>query len=84
MSKKEKLINRLKSRPRDFTINELDTLMSHMGFWKRNAGKTSGSRIEYTNDGKKFIKLHRPHPGNEYKPYQLDDIIDDLKGRGLL
>ena len=34
MSKKEKLIKRLKSQPKEFTVDELDTLMGHLGFWK--------------------------------------------------
>jgi len=84
MSKKEKLIKRLLSSPKDFTFDELVTLLGLLGFWQRNAGKTSGSRVEFTNDGKRYIKFHRPHPGNVLKPYALEDIIEGLKGRGLI
>ena len=45
MSKKEKLINRLKTKPKDFTYNEAKTLLESVGFVESNKGKTSGSRV---------------------------------------
>ena len=80
MSKKEKLINRLKTKPKYFTYNEAKTLLESVGFVESNKGKTSGSRvvfIEY-NTGLK-VELHRPHPGNILKRYQLDILIENLK-----
>ena len=47
MSKKQKLINRLKTKPKDMTFNELETLMSSLGYSRSNKGKTSGSRIKF-------------------------------------
>ncbi len=80
MSKREKLIAKLKSKPKDFTYQELKTLMNLLGFYEWNNGKTSGSRVSFINKKKKIIiKLHKPHPNNILKKYQIDLIIDAIK-----
>ena len=83
MGKKEKLIKRLKSKPKDFTFDEAEALLTLLGFTRHNSGKTSGSRIRYRLDGTPLF-LHRPHPGNELKPYQISDILDILGKAGLI
>ena len=45
MGQKEKLIKLLKSKPKDFTFEEAETLLSYLGYTRSNKGKTSGSRI---------------------------------------
>ena len=85
MSKKEKLINRLKTKPKDFTYNEAKTLLEAVGFVESNKGRTSGSRvvfIEYKN-GLKF-ELHKPHPGNVLKTYVILRLINILKEMGVI
>lgn len=42
MSKKDKLIERLKSKPKDFTYDELKVLLNYLGFYENSKGKTSG------------------------------------------
>lgn len=86
MSKEEKLIRRLLSRPKDFTIGELTTLLTRLGFELFNKGKTSGSRIVFINKENDFdiIRLHRPHPGNEIDSGALKDVITCLKDRGYI
>ena len=85
MSKDEKLIKRLISRPNDFTYNELRSLLSHWGYVETQSGKTSGSRVAFINEkDKHIIRLHKPHPGNELKKYQIDQLIEELKARSLL
>jgi hypothetical protein len=84
LSKKEKLVERLLSRPSDFTFDELTTLMNGLGYTLRKAGKTGGSRVTFANDGGDYIRLHKPHPRNILKQYQVDDVIDILSERGLL
>lgn len=82
MSQKEKLLKRLKARPKDFTYQELQKLMSEFGFEEKQRGKTSGSRVEFSNDMYKFI-LHKPHNGNTLKPYQIEKLLillDNLEG----
>jgi predicted RNA binding protein YcfA (HicA-like mRNA interferase family) len=80
MSRADKLINRLLSFPKDFTYNELKTVLSSFGY---NEMQGSGSRVYFSKDDHK-IKLHKPHPGNILKRYQLDLIVDELKKKGLI
>lgn len=75
---KEKLLQRLLSRPKDFMFDEVVTLLSSYGFTQQNKGKTSGSRVEFVN-GEHSIQLHKPHPTGEMKNYQLKQIIELLK-----
>ena len=82
MTKAEKLINRFLTRPKDFTYNELLRFLNSLGY-KEQQG--SGSRIVFSNESIKHnIKLHKPHPGNILKRYQIDLIIQELKLRNLL
>jgi hypothetical protein len=82
MTKAEKLLNRFLSRPKDFTYNELLRLLNNIGY-KEQQG--SGSRIVFSNQKiKHHIKLHKPHPGNVLKLYQIDLIIQELRSNGLL
>ena len=83
MSKKEKLLKRLLSRPKDFEFDELTTLLGHFDYYIVNTGKTGGSRVSFTN-GDDYIRLHKPHPRTILKPYQINDMIDSLKERELL
>lgn len=83
MSKKEKLIGRLLSRPKDFSYDEARTLLCFLGFEERSKGKTSGSRMEYAR-GKDTILLHKPHPSGILKPYQVKQIIDTLQTLKLI
>jgi len=85
MSRDGKLIKRLLSRPNDFTYNELRSLLSHLGYVETQSGKTSGSRVVFINEkDKHIIRLHKPHPGNELKKYQIDQLIEELKARSLI
>ena len=82
MTKSEKLLNRFLSRPKDFTYNELLRLLSNEGY-KEQQG--SGSRVVFFNEELKHnIKLHKPHPGNVLKRYQIDLVIQELKTNELL
>ena len=80
MSKTEKLIQRLLSSPKDFTYNELKTLLVSFGY-KEVQG--AGSRVCFSHENHK-IKLHKPHPGNILKAYQLNLIIEELTEKGLI
>lgn len=84
MSKKEKLIEKLKSKPKDFTYDELKTLLNYLGFFEYNKGKTSGSRVKFLDKDSVKIELHKPHPNNILKPYQINDIIEVLEKRGVI
>lgn len=83
MGKTEKLIERLKSNPNDFTFDEMQTLLLSLGFELSNKGKTSGSRVKFFKDGI-FIILHKPHPRKELLSYQIKQIIETLSEEGLI
>jgi len=83
MGKKEKLIERLKSKPKDFTFQEAKTLLELCGYITSNIGKTSGSRVSFTR-GKKVFRMHKPHPRKELLEYQVKHIIAELKQEDLL
>ena len=50
MGKKDKLIAKIKSNPKDFTFDEAESLLGYLSFHKINKGKTSGSRVMFTSD----------------------------------
>ena len=84
MGTKEKLIERFKRLPKDFTWDELVRLMCILGFECSNKGKTSGSRIEFIRKrDKRSVILHKPHPGNIVKGYALKLVYDKLVALGL-
>jgi hypothetical protein len=82
LSRRDKLIKRLLSRPSDFTFDELVALLRSFGYSISRAGKTGGSRVAFADDKGDYIRLHKPHPGNILKHYQADDIITALSERG--
>ena len=84
MGTKEKLRDRFKAMPSDFTFDEMQRLLEGYGYEKCNKGKTSGSRIIFKNGNKRPIMLHKPHPGNIVKGYAMKQVLDDLKEAGLI
>ncbi len=82
MSKFEKAIARLKSKPTDFTWKELQTIMRHFGY---DEIKGSGSRRKFFNpQTQALISLHQPHPQPCLKAYAVDLLLDHLKEQSLL
>ena len=84
MGSKERLIERFKRQPNDFTFDEMERLLSIFGYEKSNKGKTSGSRVIYRNENKRPIMLHKPHSGNIIKGYAMEQVLDELKEAGFL
>ena len=83
MSQKEKLIAKLRSNS-SITFDEAELLLGYMSYYKSNKGRTSGSRVAFVCSGRPPIFLHKPHPNNELKPYQVRQLVDFLKKEGLL
>ena len=82
MSKFEKALGRLKSKPRDFTWKELQSIMSHFGYEELKGG---GSRRKFVQSTSKIsVSLHEPHPQPKLKMYALELIIEHLTEEGLL
>lgn len=85
MSKAEKLLRRFLSKPKDFTYDDLKSLLAGFGYEKAKSGKTAGSGVTFINpETRHIIRLHKPHPGVELKRYQLDYIEEALRNRGLI
>ncbi len=79
MGKKEKLIERIRRLPRDFTYNEAATLLTALGFVEDNKGSTSGSRVQFRKEGiSQTLMLHKPHPQKELKPYVVRQLLEYL------
>lgn len=84
MSQKEKLIKRLLNKPVDFTYDELRKLLGKLGYKESQSGKTSGSRVAFFNEKTgHIIRLHKPHPKNVLKQYQIEQLVEELTTRGL-
>lgn len=82
MGKHEKLLERLKGRPKDFRWEELKRLLGGLGYEEE---KGSGSRRKFFNASTGVsISLHQPHPRNELKFYQVREVLDHLRQEGLL
>ncbi len=84
VTKHDKLIKRLMTRPNNFTYPELKKLLTGFGYTETRTGKTAGSRVAFINNNGHIIRLHKPHPGSELKKYQVDYLVDELGKRGYL
>jgi len=82
MSRLEKEIERLKSKPKDYTYEEAKSLLNKLGYIENNKGKTSGSRVRFVNKDNVKIDLHKPHPKKILKGYQIESILKILVERG--
>ena len=83
MGSKEKLIERFKSIPMDFTWDELLRLFHILGFELKNKGKTSGSRDMFVKGSLKRI-IHKPHPQKFIKEYIMKETLQFLENNNLI
>lgn len=80
MSKRQKALQRLLTKPADFTWNELKSVMEALGFELKVTG----------GSGRKFVKpdavfmIHEPHPYKLLKAYQIRAVIEFLTREGHL
>lgn len=84
MGQKDKLIKRLKSKPKDFTFDDAATLLKYFDFKISDKGKTSGSRVMFVSEQYGNIMLHKPHPQKELKAYQIKQLVEYLEQEGLI
>ena len=84
MGQKEKLIQKLKSKPKDMTVEEVETLLKYLSYTRSDKGRTSGSRVMFTSTDHAPILLHKPHPRKELLAYQVKQLVDLLEQEGLL
>ena len=81
MGQQQKLLDRLRSHPKDFTWSELKRLLGSLGY-EEEAG--SGSRRKFVHRNGVVISLHEPHPRKELKSYQVRAVLEHLKQEGYL
>jgi hypothetical protein len=80
MSSHEKLLERFLKLPKDFTWDELKRLLNKYEYYQNTKGKTSGSRVVFEKEDSNIsIDLHKPHPKNILKLYQMKDVLEFLK-----
>lgn len=84
MTKREKIIERLLTKPKDFTWSELVNALGSFGYEQISAGKTGGSRVRFIHGKYPPIILHKPHPKPILKRYQLEAIIEHLRQEKLI
>lgn len=84
MGKKDKLIKRLKSKPKDFTFEEAECLLGYLDYTRSDKGRTSGSRVIFISEKHADILLHKPHPRKELLEYQVKQLIEVLEQEGLI
>lgn len=85
MSKKEKLLGRLRTtpRPKDFTWAEATTLLAAYGFKLHPTGGGSGRMFVHEQTRVK-LRLHEPHPEKTLKPYMVDQLLEGLRNAGVI
>ena len=84
MERDDKLLERFRRRPRDFTWEELTTLLRRLGFRPVRPGRTAGSRRRFIHPDGCVISLHEPHPARILKRYQIDQVLETLAREGLI
>lgn len=83
MSKKQKLIDRLMAKPKDFTFEEMVSLLSYFDYKLKQSG--TGSGVKFIKEGSnEVINFHKPHPNGILKTYILDQVAEKLRKDGLL
>lgn len=82
MSRKDKLLEKLKRKDRSFTWSELVTLLGGYGYEVFSGG---GSRRKFIHpETKRIISLHEPHPQKTLKPYMIKEVLEHLKSNRLI
>lgn len=68
--------------PKDFTWEELKTLLINLGF---EEVQCNGSGVKFVHETLNFpIHIHRPHPQNTLKQYSIKQIKEALDELNIL
>lgn len=87
MSKIQKLIERLRSKPTpaDIRYEDIMKIMTHYGYIESNKGATSGSRVSfYHPETGAVLSLHKPHGSDTVVKSAVDTTVNFLKEHGHL
>ena len=83
MPTKDALVNKLtmKPLPHNFTVKDLDALMSKCNCEKYQGGRGSGIGFRHIPTGR-AVQFDSPHPGKELYLYQVKAVITFLRAIG--
>ena len=83
MPTKQTLIQKLTAKPlpRNYTVKDLDALMSKCNCEKYQGGRGSGIGYRHILTGR-AVQFDAPHPGKELYLYQVKAVIAFLKDIG--
>jgi predicted RNA binding protein YcfA (HicA-like mRNA interferase family) len=84
LARAEKLIARLRARPKDLSWDELVRALEALGFGQAKPGRTGGSRRRFVHPTGPVITLHQPHPARVVKRYVIEDVLKALEEAGLI
>ena len=84
MSQKDKLNQKLKSKPKGFTFDDAEVLLGYFDYSRSDKGRTSGSRVMFVSDNYPPVLLHKPHPRKELLEYQIKQLISVLEQEELI
>jgi hypothetical protein len=77
VAKIDKILGRLRSKPKDFTWEDLTRIMQHFGYKKLEG---SGSRVKFYHEEKNTLfSMHKPHHPKTLRPYQIESAISRLE-----
>ncbi len=66
-----------------YSFDDLQSLMSCLGYTMKNRGKTSGSAVCFIKQSTGAIfRMHRPHPEKEVCKAAQRDLIKHLREKG--
>ena len=83
MSSLEKAKSELLKCSKNYTYDEVRSLLKKLGYREGSKGKTSGSRVAfYRESDQRVIMLHKPHPENTMDTGAVKDLIKRLKEYG--
>ena len=85
MGKFEKLLDRFLAKPKDFTYDELKSLLRGFGYDEISTGKTSGSRTAFFHpQTKHIIRLHSRIRKKSSTLIKLDYVEEELKNMEVI
>lgn len=67
-----------------YALMFIKVLLEYLDFLESNKGKTSGSRVVFTNELHGNIMLHKPHSQKELKKYQIKQLKEFLEQEDLI
>lgn len=68
------MLDRIRRKPKDYTVRELDTLMKKCGCIKGHGGRGSSLQYYHRETGR-MLTFDGPHPEKELYTYQIKKVL---------